>query len=919
MKKNIEILAPAGSYEGMKAAMNAGCDAVYIGGNSFGARAYANNLEEDILLRTIDEAHIRDKKLYLTVNTLLKEKELTSRLYSFLERYYLQGLDAVIVQDVGVMHFIHKHFPELSIHASTQMTLTMAQGANLLKDYGVTRLVTSRELTLQEIKNIRENTELEIETFVHGALCYCYSGQCLMSSIIGGRSGNRGRCAQPCRMPYQLYSENKKISGDQEKYLLSPKDINTIAIIPELIEAGIDSFKIEGRMKRPEYAAAVSHMYRKYVDLYLEQGMEDYHKFLKSQEYKKDMIVLQDVYNRGGFSEGYGKSYHGKNMMSLYRPNHSGVLVGEVKEIQGSQVSIVVNEIINAQDILEIRHKEEEGYEFTVKDPHNPGDILKTNVGRRPESAKDSRTQNSNSVNFQEPFIRVGDVVYRTKNNELLNYLNKEYIEKDKRLGIKGFLKAYVGEPISFTVTYGDCKVTVNQELVQEAQKQPMTKEKLLAPLEKTGDTLYYFEEIQVDMGENIFVPVAWLNEIRREAIHRLQVTVAEQYRRTIDTSMERVASEIITGNKDLIDEDFDNKDFGKKAFDKKDLDEKDLKGEVLEEKVPDDKNHKSIDLDDIQIDSKQYDLAQKSSDCILLEQKSFQQLSYKTNAFPGISASIQSQEQYNEVLQLPEIGTIYAEYDKFTVDEICSMAREAMNIGKRFYLSLPHICRLSVYDRLKLDIYEIINSEQINGFLVKNFEEIALLQSLGLIDGSTKDIVLNYNMYTYNREAMAFWAENGINHYTASVELNYQELKSLVIADSDIVVYGYLPVMISAQCLFDNTQGCRTCKAGNNTKKDAIGFSGYMTDRLGKSFFVSANCSGCYNIIYNGQALALHKQVQEIKNLKPRNIRLDFTKESAEQTKQVVVEFINSYYYGISNANEINDYTTGHFKRGVE
>ncbi len=247
MKKQVEILAPAGSYDGMRAAMNAGCDAVYIGGSSFGARAYADNPDTGVLLRAIDEAHIRGKKLYLTVNTLLKEDELAGQLYSFLEKYYLQGLDAVIVQDVGVLHFIHEHFPKLPIHASTQMTLTMAQGANLLKDYGVTRLVASRELSLKEIQILRENTKLEIEAFVHGALCYCYSGQCLMSSIIGGRSGNRGRCAQPCRMPYQLFLGDKKLSSDQEKYLLSPKDINMAALIPEFIEAGINSFKIEGR------------------------------------------------------------------------------------------------------------------------------------------------------------------------------------------------------------------------------------------------------------------------------------------------------------------------------------------------------------------------------------------------------------------------------------------------------------------------------------------------------------------------------------------------------------------------------------------------------------------------------------------------------------------------------------------------
>lgn len=211
MERQIEILAPAGSYESMIAAMNAGCDAVYMGGSRFGARAYADNLDEDTLLKAIDEAHLRNKKLYLTVNTLIKEKEMQSLLYDYLEKYYLAGLDAVIVQDVGVMRFIHNHFPKLPIHASTQTTVTMAQGANLLKSMGVTRLVTARELSFKEIKDIRENTDLEIETFVHGALCYCYSGQCLMSSMIGGRSGNRGRCAQPCRMNYRFFSGEKMI------------------------------------------------------------------------------------------------------------------------------------------------------------------------------------------------------------------------------------------------------------------------------------------------------------------------------------------------------------------------------------------------------------------------------------------------------------------------------------------------------------------------------------------------------------------------------------------------------------------------------------------------------------------------------------------------------------------------------------
>ena len=235
MGRYIEILSPAGSYESLEAAVKAGADAVYIGGTRFGARAFADNLEEDMLLKAIDYAHLHNCKVYLTVNTLLKEREL-EELYSYLLPYYCHGLDAVIVQDIGVLAFIREQFPDLPIHASTQMTITNALGAKFLENLGVERVVTARELQLTEIREIADRTNLEIESFVHGALCYCYSGQCLYSSMIGGRSGNRGQCAQPCRLPYRV--------GNQEnQYLLSLKDICTLEYIPELVEAGISSFK----------------------------------------------------------------------------------------------------------------------------------------------------------------------------------------------------------------------------------------------------------------------------------------------------------------------------------------------------------------------------------------------------------------------------------------------------------------------------------------------------------------------------------------------------------------------------------------------------------------------------------------------------------------------------------------------------
>lgn len=301
--KNIELLAPAGSYETMQAALKAGADAVYMGGRLFGARAYADNPEDDMLLSAIDYVHLRGKRLYLTVNTLLKNDEINEILYDYIKPLYLAGLDAVIVQDVGVMRFMQENFPKLHIHASTQMTVTGEYGAGFLeKQRQVTRVVTARELSLAEIARIHETCGLEIESFVHGALCYSYSGQCLFSSLAGGRSGNRGRCAQPCRMQY-------KEAGGNTGYFISPKDLCTIDILPDVIEAGVTSLKIEGRMKKPEYTAGVVSVYRKYLDMYLKKGRSGY------KVSAADKQLLLDLFNRGGFCDGYYNKHNGRDMI----------------------------------------------------------------------------------------------------------------------------------------------------------------------------------------------------------------------------------------------------------------------------------------------------------------------------------------------------------------------------------------------------------------------------------------------------------------------------------------------------------------------------------------------------------------------------------------------------------------------------
>ncbi len=306
----MELLAPAGSYDSMKAAINAGADAVYMGGTRFGARAYADNPDEETFIEAIDYAHLNGCRVHLTLNTLVKEKELKD-IPVFLKPYYEAGVDAVLIQDLGVLALVHDEFPDLPIHISTQMTVTGPYSADFLKNFGVTRIVPARELSLSEIRELAEKTGLEVETFIHGALCYCYSGQCLFSSLIGGRSGNRGRCAQTCRLPFDVLKDGYCVNDGDRKYVLSMKDLCTLDILPDIIEAGVTSLKIEGRMKSPRYTAGVTSIYRKYLDMYLENGREGY----KVEDI--DRKALLTLFDRGGQTEGYFNKHNGRDMIVL--------------------------------------------------------------------------------------------------------------------------------------------------------------------------------------------------------------------------------------------------------------------------------------------------------------------------------------------------------------------------------------------------------------------------------------------------------------------------------------------------------------------------------------------------------------------------------------------------------------------------
>ena len=325
--RKIELLAPAGDFACFQAALNAGADAVYLGGEQYGARAYAGNFSTDEIITALNTAHLFDKKIYLTVNTLVKQSEF-EHLIPYILPLYQAGLDGVIVQDLGVLTSLREQFPDLALHASTQMTITGHYGADFLKKLGVCRIVPARELSLDEIKDMKEKTHLEIECFIHGAMCYAYSGQCLLSSILGGRSGNRGRCAGPCRLPY--IGER----GGKEQYPLSLKDMYTLPVLPKLIEAGIDSFKIEGRMKSPEYVAGVTAVYRKYLDSYLENPEKEYTILPQDEQ------LIKHLYIRSDTCGGYYEQHHNKNMVTLAEPGYSGNTQEVLSEIQEKYIAV---------------------------------------------------------------------------------------------------------------------------------------------------------------------------------------------------------------------------------------------------------------------------------------------------------------------------------------------------------------------------------------------------------------------------------------------------------------------------------------------------------------------------------------------------------------------------------------------------
>ncbi len=505
MLNRTEILAPAGNYDAVRAAVNAHADAIYLGGSMFSARAFAGNFDEKELLDTIDYCHTFDVKVYMAINTLLKNEEI-KRLPEYVKPFYREGVDGIIVQDMGVAGVLSACFPDLPLHGSTQLSVSSEYGAAFLKKIGMTRFVPSRELSLDEIRAIKDKVNIEIETFVHGAMCYSYSGRCLMSSYAGGRSGNRGRCAQPCRKKYRL--------GDESAYMLSLKDMCMLQDIDKLMDAGIDSFKIEGRMKKPEYVAATTYAYKEIRDAYL-SGCKDLKKMASRYE---DM--LRDVYNRGGFYSGYYFTAHGRQMLADIRPNHTGVKIGKVSSIEKPFVKVKLCNDVNAADVLEIRGRK---------------GVVELTCG---EAAAAHSTIFLKGKNFQS--FSIGDQIYRTRNSKLLNDIQKEIIDSDRKIAVKAFLTARIGERIKLSVSTYDTASTKTVNVCvygpecMAASNKPVTQEQLIEKIKKTGGTSFEISEIEADVEDGLFVQISAINGLRRQALDELGRSLADRHKRNI-------------------------------------------------------------------------------------------------------------------------------------------------------------------------------------------------------------------------------------------------------------------------------------------------------------------------------------------------------------------------------------------------
>ena len=516
--KKIELLSPVGNIETLYQAIHNGADAVYLAGTSYGARKFADNFTNEELVEVIKYSHLYGVKVYITVNTLIYEHEVEDCL-NYIEFLHKNGVDAIIMQDLGLIKLVREKYPNLEIHASTQCHNHNEEGIKLLKKLGVTRVVMARELSLEEINNIK--VDIEKEVFIHGALCVSYSGCCLFSSLNGGRSGNRGECVGSCRLPYKLIKNNEKVIL-KDKYLLSTKELNTINNLPQLISSGIDSLKIEGRMKSPHYVGYVTRLYRTLID-----------KYYNNEELilnKEELINLKKLYNRE-FTSGY--LFNDKNIMNIKTPNHQGIEIGKVISTDKKYIKIkLTNDNLSQNDGIRFKTTNKG---MIINRLYDQNKLLKSKVDK------------DNICYLDNKFpVKKDDILLKTIDSTLINELENYSL---KKIPVTINIECLIDKKLKLTITDGINEVTEYGQVIELAKSREVTKEDIIKYINKLGNTPFITNDLKIIKDNNIFIGLSNLNETRRLAIDKL-ITLRENTKK--DVIINTITSKNITKEENI-------------------------------------------------------------------------------------------------------------------------------------------------------------------------------------------------------------------------------------------------------------------------------------------------------------------------------------------------------------------------------
>lgn len=519
----VELLSPVGDFECLQSAVQNGADSVYFGGTAFNARASASNFDKEGLKKAIRYAKLRNVKINFALNTLIKDDEFEEAI-NLAKYVYTLGADAIIVQDLGLAKYIIDNMPNMDLHASTQMTIHNLQGVLELEKLGFKRVVLSRELNISDIEYICNNSNVEIEVFAHGALCMSYSGQCLLSSTIGARSGNRGRCAQPCRLPYELIDEKNHLLD--KGYLLSPRDLCSLQYIPDLIKAGVACFKIEGRMKTPEYVAVVTSIYRKYIDL-----------ALSDKEYKiddEDIKKLMQVFNRGGFSTGNFSEEENLDYVYKEKPNNMGLYIGNVSSFNKNKglITFKTSETLSIGDSISL---EKEAHKYTV-----------TELMKDKQNISQAQKNELITIGRMKGNISLGDKIYKLSSKSLTKSITEHYKAENKKIPLECSITIKKNEPVTLTVKSLDTKIYSSMEVIKsiditpiDAISNPISKERVIEQLSKTTDTPFEFTNIKVNLDENTYLPkISAINSLRRDCLQELENLAIKKFERNLPKNL---------------------------------------------------------------------------------------------------------------------------------------------------------------------------------------------------------------------------------------------------------------------------------------------------------------------------------------------------------------------------------------------